>query len=587
MRKKRSILLTIFLIAIIGFVNFSPNISVNAASLGNIHGTIIGEEGEPIENVKVYAISTTGSIEETKYTDDKGYFRMNLGGSYTLVFEKEGYVIEERSVKVTIAPTTNPDNDAVKLGEITLEKTLKISVSVLNRLTSPGNTLLVDFNIENLGEETENIEFFVSAPENWDTRILDSIGEINSILLSPGTETYFLEIVIPQTAIEAEIITITASGSTTSNLELSIIPKISIQEIEIKSTYLSISEELGQKIILPFTLSNIGEVEKIIILESYAPENWVLDFKTTTDMVVKRLLLTPEQSETLNLEVDPYESALVGEYSIIINAVDNNGNICDSLEFDVNLRAASSELEVVSSFSKVTVEAGETMNFPLAIWNQGEKDALVLLNIPVVPVNWNTAFIADDIEVSSLILLAGESESIELEVTPPNAVESGEYTLEVLIESDDGTKHKIKLAITVEGSYELELELSTLYTTVTIGNSVSYTAKVTNRGQTAVTTLYLEAIIPDEWDATITPVQVQSLNPRDSVTFTIISETPSDTVTGDYLLTMQAISDQLESDQTDVRITAQASTSWGFIGVGLAAIAVVGAVFIFKKFKRR
>ena len=87
--------------------------------------------------------------------------------------------------------------------------------------------------------------------------------------------------------------------------------------------------------------------------------------------------------------------------------------------------------------------------------------------------------------------------------------------------------------------------------------------------------------------ATISPTQVSSLEPRDSVSFTVEVELPGDTEAGDYLVSMQAISDQLESDEIDVRITAQASNTWGYIGIGLAAVAVAGAALLFKRFKRR
>jgi uncharacterized membrane protein len=62
---------------------------------------------------------------------------------------------------------------------------------------------------------------------------------------------------------------------------------------------------------------------------------------------------------------------------------------------------------------------------------------------------------------------------------------------------------------------------------------------------------------------------------------------PGDTEAGDYLVTMQAISDQLESDEIDVRITANASNTWGYIGIGLAVVAVMAAVLLFRRFKRR
>lgn len=66
-----------------------------------------------------------------------------------------------------------------------------------------------------------------------------------------------------------------------------------------------------------------------------------------------------------------------------------------------------------------------------------------------------------------------------------------------------------------------------------------------------------------------------------------MAETPADTVAGDYLITVQALSDQVESDEVDLRVTAKASTSWGFIGIGLAGVAVIGLVIAFTRFKRR
>ena len=60
---------------------------------------------------------------------------------YSQVFEKEGYVTLEKTVQVTQAPTDNPANDVVTLGDITLESTLSLSSDVVKRYTTPGNKL--------------------------------------------------------------------------------------------------------------------------------------------------------------------------------------------------------------------------------------------------------------------------------------------------------------------------------------------------------------------------------------------------------------------------------------------------------------
>jgi uncharacterized membrane protein len=563
-----------------------PKFMANADP-GNLHGTIIDQDGNPIQGVKVSAYLNTGSIEATVNTDQKGYFRMNLGGDYTLLFEKDGYVSFQKNVQITQAPTENPDNDIVKLGNLVMEKTLVLSASVVKRFTTPGNTLSLEFTITNKGENIEAVEFSIDSPLNWGTSIFDNIGEIEHILLSPGSSKYNIEINVPETATSVETITITATGTSVAKLEFIITPKVYTDEIILKSTYLSISEEIGETINLPLTISNQGEVDKKVTLEADIPTYWSISFKTGQNMVVKSLIINAGDTEQLSVTLEPPDNVALGDYDIIVRALDVNGAILDVFELDVNLRISVSEIEVISSFTEVSIQAGNSVTFPIAVWNRGEADALTLFTVEVLPENWKVSFITDDLEIASIRIPAGESESVRMVVVPPNSVESGTYNLKAVIESDEGAQNELDFLIAVTGSYSLDLEPSTLYSTSKIGGSVSYTARVTNRGQTAVTTLYLDAVLPDDWDSTISPVQISSLDPRDSVTFSITLDIPSDATAGDYLITMQAFSDQLDSDEVDIRITAQASNTWGFIGLGLAGVSVVGAGLLFKRFKRR
>ena len=558
-----------------------------ADSEGNLHGTVIDADGQPIYRAEVTIYSTGGNLVDSKFTNKDGFFRFSLGGTYTLVFEKDGYVTIQKNVQVTKSPVSDPDNDEVKMGEIVLEKAVSLSAFVVERVTSPGNTLELAFKVKNDGDQVEDIDLIIVSPPQWDAKILDSHGEIRSIQMEPGAETFTLKFTIPEDAVQEEVLTIIASGTCESTLDFTISPVINTGDIELKSTYISVSEEVGQTINLPLTITNTGEVDKKISLTGTIPDEWTYQVKTNTEMVVQGLLVTPGGSEYLTIELEPDDEASIGDYVFSVKAIDDSGIIYDTLEFEVNLREAVSDIEVISSYSEVTVEAGESVTFPLVVWNKGEADALTLFTIPTIPSNWDASFIADDLEIASIQIAGDESEPIKLIVKPPNSVVSGSYDMKVVIESDDGAQHELNYVIEVVGSYDLNLELSTLYTTVTIGGTVSYSATVTNRGQTAVTTLYMDAVLPEDWEASITPTQVSSLDPRDSVTFTVTADVPSDTEAGDYLVTMQALSDQLESDEIDVRITAKASTTWGYIGIGLALVAVVGAFFIFRRFKRR
>jgi uncharacterized membrane protein len=556
---------------------------------GNVHGTVVDEEGQPLYKVKVMAYASSGSIEATKYTNEKGFFRFSLGGSYTIVFEKEGFANVEKSITVSSAPVSNPANDPVKMGKIELKNALRLSASVLSRVLNPGDTVLFSFTVSNIGEEPEDIRFYIVNPVGWDTLVLDSTGEIKRVLLETGSLDLDLSVTIPSTFNEEAIMTLIASGMKNVTLDFTILPKTSVtQEIELISTYLSVSEEIGRTIYFPFSITNKGEAAETVDLMGLVPSGWSISFVTDTQMVVRSLYLASGQSEGLTIKVVPSEDAAVGDYLVIVTASSEDDVLRDSLELEVTLREATSDVEIISTFTDVTVEAGKDIDFPIAIWNKGETDALFLLTVLSVPENWKTVFTSEDIEISSVLVTAGESMTLRLEVTPPKAVETGVYPIIVYAESDDGLISKqIDLRVSVGGSHEMYLELSTLYKTLTIGDSVEFTAQVKNIGNSPITTIYLDTAVPDDWDATATPSQVSTLSPKESVTFTVVADTPADTVAGDYLITVQALSDQTESEEVDLRVTAKASTSWGFIGIGLAGVAVIGLVLAFTRFKRR
>ena len=577
---------TLLLIIIMG-IALIPITTIKATTDGNIHGTIVDENGNPLYRVKVSAYLNTGSLAASTYTNQDGYFRMTLSGLNTLVFEKTGFVTFDKTVQVDQAPTENSNQDIVKLGSLEMQQTLALTSPVVQRLTPPGTTLTLEFTITNMGDQTENVMFSVDAPTGWDAKVLDSVSEIKNILLSPGSVKYNIVISVPETATNVENVVLTANGTSTATLTFTITPKVYSDEIKLKTTYLSISDELGSKISLPLTVSNLGEVDKQVTLEADVPDGWSISFMANSNMDVKTLLMGSGDMEQLTIELEAPDSATVGDYAVVVKALDVNGATLDTLSVDINLRVGTSDIEVISSFSEVSVKAGESITFPLAIWNKGDADSLALLTVPVLPENWGASFISNDLAISSIRIPSGESESIQLVITPPNSVTSGTYNLEAVIESADDVQHQTNFTITVLGSYKLSMDLSTLYTSGTIGGTVSYTAKVTNEGETAVTTLYMTAETPSGWDATITPNQVDTLSPRSSATFTVTVNIPSNAIAGDYLVTMQALSDQLSSDTSDVRITAQASNTWGYVGIFVALLAVIGAVLLFRRFKRR
>lgn len=448
---------------------------------GNVHGTVLDENGDPLDDVKITIYSTSGNID-TAITNGSGYFRLALkDGRYTIEFTKEGYSTVTKEITVPQELWEDPEHDPVKMRNIVLESALQMNTK-----------------------------------------------------------------------------------------------------------YLVVSAELGESIELPLTIMNGGEKDEIIAMQSVIPDKWSIKFFTPKELAVKKLNLDSKESEELTIQIEPAEDASIGDYDVIINAFTEDNRLNASLKLEVNLREASYEVEIISTFKDITAKAGESFNFPITIWNRGGRDALMLLTVTSAPENWETVFVSDDTEISNFLVEEGQSIDLQLEVTPPSTVDTGDYQIVFNAESDDGLiQENTDLTASIVGSYDMRLELSTLYKTLTIGDSMEFTARVTNQGSTPITSIYLEGAVPEDWEMTTTPAQTPTLASRESVTFTITAETPADTVAGDYLITLQAMSDQAESEEVDLRVTAQASTSWGFIGVGIAGVVIIGLVLVFWRFKRR
>lgn len=175
-----------------------------------------------------------------------------------------------------------------------------------------------------------------------------------------------------------------------------------------------------------------------------------------------------------------------------------------------------------------------------------------------------------------------------VEATPPSTVSIGSYLIPIQVVTENGATYaETTLRATIAGSYALKLETSTLLTSIATGGSTTFTAKITDTGYTTITGVKVGVSLPTGWESSISPLQVDSLRRAESSTFTIVVKSSTDTVTGDYLITLTGLSDQVKSDNVQVRFTATASTSWGIIGVGVAGAMLVALLFVFRKFRRR
>ncbi len=560
--------------------------AVGQQETATVSGRVVDEDGQGLSDINIKVYSSDGSYIQSMRTYSNGYFFI-YGlplGKYTLHFSESDSKYELSIISVSLTSVGQTD-----LGDIVLLRALRSSSSALSRVERPGNKVLLPFTISNIGEEPEVVEFLVSKPEGWSTKVLDATGEVTKVYLSSGSSLNFqLETRIPSTSTGNNSITLTSVGKTTSTLSFTITVEPSNDSI-ISCQFPGKAVEPGGTVVFQVRVKNpFGMETRFSVAVDSVPLNWTTFVKSAGGEAVTEVTLDSGESTDIIVEATPTVTAMIGEYKILVKAESSDVKVITFLPLNIHLTEAEEEIEVAATFLEVTAKAGEVVKYPITIINSGETDTRLFISVVEPPTDWKVAFKSDTVEVSSLYLKAGGSENLIVEVTPPSSVNISSYLVQVQVESADGTSSiRLDLKANIIGSYDLSLAPSTLLTSATVGGATTLTAKLTNMGQTPMTSLKLNVDAPQGWDVFITPAQIESLKPRESYTFTIVVEIPDDTVAGDYLLTLTGLSDQAESDKVQIRVTASASTSWGMAGIGIIAVILGGLIVVFKKFSRR
>ena len=182
-----------------------------------VDGWVVDEDEEELDDVKVEVYSSKGALITSEDTDSDGEFSVYLeeNETYALHFSKSGYAKATKSIYL--------GDEDIDLEDIVLLKALRLSSPVLSRVASPGDKLMLPFTVSNIGEEPEEVEFSVSKPEGWSTRILDQTGEVTKVYLLTGTSLNLqLEAKIPLTSTGRNSLSLTAEGKTETTLEFTI-----------------------------------------------------------------------------------------------------------------------------------------------------------------------------------------------------------------------------------------------------------------------------------------------------------------------------------------------------------------------------
>jgi uncharacterized membrane protein len=77
------------------------------------------------------------------------------------------------------------------------------------------------------------------------------------------------------------------------------------------------------------------------------------------------------------------------------------------------------------------------------------------------------------------------------------------------------------------------------------------------------------------------------MNAIDEQSVDVSIKPPPKTIAGDYMITLKTSGQQVTAQDVQIRVTVETPTIWGWVGVAIILVVVIGLIFVFMRFSRR
>ena len=342
-------------------------------------------------------------------------------------------------------------------------------------------------------------------------------------------------------------------------------------------------------------LENIGdEAVTKIALNGELPVGWTVTFDPP-----RMPTLAAFDSERIYASVSAPEDIATGDYFVTLWAEGDQAST-EKIEIRVTVRRLerAETIEVRAIHPSVEAIAGNDFVFEIEFRYVGDMlgDPKSFDLVPTAPQGWEVYFTPQfekEKHISAIDLKPGGvafTDKTRMVARAPfwPLPEPGDYTILVDVVSED-MKDTLEVTAVITAAYNLLLvPAGERYDTkAKAGRDNYFSLNVGNLGTAPIDKITFTSEKPAGWSVEFTPDQVDSLEALGTQTVDINIKPPPETIAGDYMISVRASGVQRTSQKIDIRVTVETPTIWGWVGVAIIAIVVMGLVVIFMRFSRR
>ena len=360
--------------------------------------------------------------------------------------------------------------------------------------------------------------------------------------------------------------------------------------LELHTEYPGISVKPGDSLSIPVSIDNLtGSAADVAVSVVSLPEGWDGYLQGGSYEVSEVYAGNGEASAELTLRLTVPKELSEGTYEVAVEA--SAGAASDRLS--ISLNASENQAGNGSFTSEYPLQEGASgtdFSFSTTLINNDLKTQTYSLSANA-PAGWNVSFkpSGESTSVAGIDVESGASQGLTVDVTTPDQVEAGEYTVSVSAVSADETLSQ-DLTVKITGTYGLALSTpdGRLSFDAHANQESDVTLTVANTGNVDLENVSVNCSAPSGWTVTyeLEDNMIESI-PAGSTTEVIAHVKPSsDAITGDYAATFTAKTDEA-SDSAEFRISVKTQTIWGFVAIVIILGVAGGLSYVFKKYGRR
>jgi len=355
--------------------------------------------------------------------------------------------------------------------------------------------------------------------------------------------------------------------------------------VTVTTPYPAVVADPGGSVRFPLTIDT-ASAGTIALEATGVPAGWTASFRGGGSLV-SAVYAGGNKAATADLEVKVPADAKPGSVRLGVRATERGGGT-GSLPVEVTISdSTSGGVTLEAKYPTLKGPSGATYKFDLTLSNQTSQQQTFALQASGPP-GWTVdARPTSSTQAATAVVDAGSNTQVEVTAEAPADATAASYTVAVEAVGGPEVAHS-DLAVEIVGSYTLNVTTpdGRLNADVTAGSASPVTFEVHNTGSAPLAGVAMSATPPQGWTVTFDPPLIEAIAPDDSATVTAQVTAADDAIAGDYVLTVNAKSDQA-SGRTDIRTTVQTSPLWGFVGIAAIALVLAGLFLVFQRFGRR